>query len=49
MADVLALKGESPDAIREGVHVALADCADIFKAQAFEIVHFHYGTKPSLS
>jgi hypothetical protein len=33
LADVLALEGESPDAIREGVHVALADCADIFKAQ----------------
>ena len=32
-ADILALKGENPDAIRDGVHVALADCADIFKAQ----------------
>jgi hypothetical protein len=27
------LKGDNPDAIREGVHVALADRADIFKAQ----------------
>jgi len=26
LADVLALEGESPDAIREGVNVALADC-----------------------
>ena len=33
LADVLALEGDNPDAIREGVHVALADCADIFKAQ----------------
>ena len=33
LADVLALEGENPDMIRDGVHVALADCADIFKAQ----------------
>jgi hypothetical protein len=33
LADILALEGENPDAIRDGVHVALADCADIFKAQ----------------
>ena len=33
LADVLALEGDNPYAIREGVHVALADCADIFKAQ----------------
>jgi hypothetical protein len=33
LADVLALEGESPDAIREGVNVALADCEQIFKAQ----------------
>jgi hypothetical protein len=33
LADILALEGENPDAIREGVYVALADCADIFKAQ----------------
>ena len=33
LVDILALEGENPDAIREGVHVALADCADIFKAQ----------------
>ena len=33
LADVLALKGENPDAIREGVHVALGDCEEIFKAQ----------------
>ena len=26
LADVLALAGENPDAIREGVRVALADC-----------------------
>ena len=31
LADVFALEG--PDAIREGVHVALADCAQIFRAQ----------------
>ncbi len=33
LADVLALEGENPDAIREGVHVALADCEQIFRAQ----------------
>ena len=33
LADVLALQGESPDAIREGVNVALVDCEQIFKAQ----------------
>src|SRR5215813_14936502 len=33
LADVLALEGESVGAIREGVHVALADCEQIFKAQ----------------
>ena len=33
LADILALEGENPDAIREGVHVTLADCAEIFKAQ----------------
>jgi hypothetical protein len=33
LADVLALAGESPDAIREGVRVALADCEEIFRAQ----------------
>ena len=33
LADVLALAGEEPDAVREGVHVALADCEAIFRAQ----------------
>ena len=33
LADVLALEGENPDAIREGVHVGLRDCEAIFKAQ----------------
>ena len=33
LVDILALEGENPDAIREGIHVALADCADIFKVQ----------------
>src|SRR5262249_20698996 len=33
LADILALEGENPDAIREGVHVALVDCEEIFKAQ----------------
>ena len=33
LADILALEGENPDAIREGVHVALADCEQIFRAQ----------------
>jgi hypothetical protein len=33
LADVLALADENPDAIREGVRVALADCEEIFRAQ----------------
>ena len=33
LADVLALEGENPDAVREGVDVALIDCEQIFKAQ----------------
>jgi hypothetical protein len=33
LADVLALEGETPDAIREAVRVALADCEAIFRAQ----------------
>ena len=33
LADVLALEGEDPNAIREGVHVSLGDCEEIFKAQ----------------
>jgi hypothetical protein len=33
LADVLALEGEKQLAIREGVHIALADCEQVFKAQ----------------
>jgi hypothetical protein len=33
LADVLALAGKDPDAIREGVRVVLADCEAIFRAQ----------------
>jgi hypothetical protein len=33
VADVLALAGEDPDAVREGVRFALADCQAIFRAQ----------------
>ena len=33
LIDVLALAGEQPDAVREGVRVALADCEAIFRAQ----------------
>jgi hypothetical protein len=33
LADVLALAGEEPDAIREGVRVALSDREAIFRAQ----------------
>ena len=33
LTDVLALAGEDPEAIREGVRVALADCEAIFRAQ----------------
>lgn len=33
LTDVLALAGEEPDAMREGVRVALAGCEKIFRAQ----------------
>ena len=33
LADVLALEGENPEAIREDVHIALADCGEIYRAQ----------------
>ena len=33
LADVLALQGESQEAVREGVRTALADCEAIFRAQ----------------
>jgi hypothetical protein len=33
LADALALAEETPDAIREGVRVALADCEAIFRAR----------------
>jgi hypothetical protein len=33
LGDVLALAGEEPDAIREGVRVALSDCEAIFRLQ----------------
>ncbi len=33
LTDVLALAGEEPDAVREGVRVALAKCEAIFRAE----------------
>ena len=33
LTDVLALAGEDPDAVGEGVRVALADCEAIFRAR----------------
>jgi hypothetical protein len=33
LADVLALAGEAPDAVRKGVRVALGDYEAIFRAQ----------------
>ena len=33
LGDVLALAGEEPDAVREGVRVALAECEAIFRLQ----------------
>jgi hypothetical protein len=33
LADALALAGETPDAMREGVRVAVADCAAAFRAR----------------
>src|SRR4029077_17460648 len=32
LTDVLALAGEDPEALREGVRVALADCEALFRA-----------------
>ena len=39
LADVLALAGEAPDAVREGVRVVLADCEAIFRAREGEQAH----------
>jgi hypothetical protein len=33
LADVLALEGESPEAIREAVRAALSDCENLVRAQ----------------
>jgi hypothetical protein len=33
LADVLALESENANAIRDGIHVALTDCEQIFRAQ----------------
>jgi hypothetical protein len=33
LTDVFALAGEDPDAVREGVRIALADCEPIFRAR----------------
>jgi hypothetical protein len=33
LADVLALEGETPDAIREAMRAGLADCEAIYRAQ----------------
>ena len=33
LADVLALEGETPDAIRQAVRASLADCEAVFRAQ----------------
>jgi hypothetical protein len=33
LGDVLALAGEDPDAVREGVRVALASCETFFRLQ----------------
>jgi hypothetical protein len=33
LSDVLALEGETPDAIRDAVRASLADCEAIFRAQ----------------
>ena len=33
LGDVLAFAGEEPDAVREGVRVALADCEALFRVR----------------
>jgi hypothetical protein len=33
LTDVLALAGEDPDAVRQGVRVALADCEALFRVR----------------
>jgi hypothetical protein len=37
LADVLALEGEDANALRQGVHGALTDCEQIFRAQEANI------------
>ena len=39
LADVLALEGENTDEIHDGVHIALKDCENIFRAQRSESTH----------
>ena len=39
LGDVLALAGEEPDAVRQGVRVALAKCEAIFRAAGAEEAH----------
>jgi ethanolamine utilization microcompartment shell protein EutL len=39
LAEVLALAGEDPDAVRAGVRVALAGCEAIFRAMKDEAAH----------
>ena len=36
LADVLALEGDNPDAIHEGVLVAVVDCEQIFQSAGSE-------------
>jgi hypothetical protein len=39
LTDVLALAGEDPGAVREGVRVALADCDAIFRVRGGQQAH----------
>jgi hypothetical protein len=36
LADVLALDGESPEAIRDVLHIALTDCGEIYRGAGSE-------------
>jgi hypothetical protein len=37
LGDVLALAGEEPDAVRDGVRVALASCEALFRVRSLTI------------
>ena len=49
LGDVLALAGEDPDAVRDGVRVALAKCEAIFRLQkrGWDVPGANFNTIPA--